>query len=122
MITAFIKKYDGKYMEDTGAYVSKEFSNFQNAMRYEVKRLVEEIGADMVSFNKGHYDMNWFVEKNGRYIYCYYSNIARRSVANLTSCNTCLVRTVTSSKDYYGGKNHFCSFDNLKEEMNKFLN
>ena len=40
----FIKKYDGKYLQDAGAYVSKEYSNFQNAMKRDLKAMADEIG------------------------------------------------------------------------------
>lgn len=122
MMTAFIKKYDGKVMEDAGSYVSKEFSNFQNAMKREIKRLAEEIGAKLVDFSKGHYDMDWFIERNGKYVNGHYSKIYPRSEADLTSNTVCYVRTADGPKDYRGGTNHHCAFENIQEEMNKLLN
>lgn len=122
MMTAFIKKYDGMSMTDAGSVVSKDFSNFQNAMKRELKRLAEEIGATLVSFSKGHYDMSWFIEKDGKYVYGSYSNIHPRSTADLTTHGVCYVRTANGPKDYRGGINHHCSFAEVQEISNRLLN
>ena len=122
MMTAFIKKYDGMTMNDAGSVVSKDFSNFQNAMRREVKRLAEEIGATLVSFSKGHYDMSWFIERDGKYVYGHYSNIHPRSKADLTLGNACYVRTAKDAKDYHGGHNHFCTFYHFQNVVCRLLN
>jgi hypothetical protein len=118
--TVFIKKYEGKTLADDGAYVSKEFNNFQNAMKREVKRMAEEIGAVLVSFNKGHYDMSWFVERNGKYVYGNYSVIGNRTHVNLLD-NVCYARIAAHSKDYIGGHNNRCSFAEMQETMDRLL-
>lgn len=121
MITAFIKKYDNLRMTDAGACVSQDFSSFQNAMKREVKRLAEEIGATLVSFSKGHYDMSWFIEKDGKYVYGSYSNMDRAKV-NLTGHGACYVRTASGPKDYHGGTNVHCTFEEIQEKINQLLN
>lgn len=125
-MTKFIKKYDGVTMLDAGSYVSREFSNFQNAMKRELKRLAEEIGANLVSFSKGHYDMSWFVEREGHFVYGSYSNFGDRAKANLTGSDSfiapCYVRTAAHAKDYRGGSNNHCTFAQVQELMDKLLN
>lgn len=62
-VKGFIKKYNNKYLEDTGPYVSKESNNFQNAFKREMNDIAESIGATLVSFRKGHYDVSGFIER-----------------------------------------------------------
>lgn len=121
MITPFIKKYDGMRISDAGAYVSADFKKFQSAMKREVKRLAEGIGATLVSFSSGHYDMSWFIERDGKCVYGHYSRLGYRSIPDLTSESTCYVRTAESPKDYRGGTNHHCTFEDIQEVMNKLL-
>lgn len=120
-MTAFIKKYDGMKISDAGAYVSADFKKFQSAMKREVKRLAEGIGATLVSFSSGHYDMSWFVERDGKCVYGSYSRLGYRSVPDLTSEGVCYVRTASNPRDYHGGTNHHCSFENIQEKMDKLL-
>lgn len=119
--TAFIRKYDGKTLADDGAYVSKGFNNFQNAMKREVKRMAEEIDATLVSFSKGHYYMTWFVERDGRYVYGNYSVTGNRTHVDLLG-NVCYARTAEHSKDYTGGCNNWCSFSEMQKTMDRLLN
>lgn len=126
--TNFIKKWDGKVLEDWGSSVSKEFSTFQNAMKREVNRIAKEIGAELVSFHKGHYDCSWFVKRNGHYVYGSYSVLGVRSMVCLTeetqqgSFLSVYCRTAEHEKDYRGGCNNNCYFEDVQDVMDRLLN
>lgn len=120
----FFKKWNGKVLQDCGAYVSKEFNSFQNAFKREMNKIAEEIGATLVAYSKGHYDMSGFFERNGHYVYFSYSNYCceGRNVVNLTNNSVILVRTAENAKDYRGGRNNNVSFDTMKETVDELLN
>lgn len=120
-VATFIKNYNNKYLEDTGAYVSKGFNTFQNAFKREMKGIAESIGARLVSFNKGHYDMSGFIERDGHYVYFSYSRILDRSTPDLTSYGPMYCRTAKDAKDYCGGTNCNTSFKNCAEDIDRLL-
>lgn len=121
MAKDFIRTWDGRQLEDWGSVVSKEFKQFQGAMKREVKRLAEEHGATLVDWHNGHYDMTGVLEKNGLYVYFSYSNIDRTKVV-LTKKNSgwlgcTLMRTMKHAKDWTGGTNNNVEFEQFPETM-----
>lgn len=120
MAKDFIKTWDGKRLEDWGSSVSKEYKSFQQAMRREVKRLAEDAGATLVSYNSGHYDQSGFVERDGMYVYFSYSNLDRCRV-QLTGGFAFFMRTASGPKDYHGGTNNNVNFSQFSETMEKLF-
>lgn len=121
MAKDFIRTWDGRRLEDWGCSVSKEFKQFQGAMKCEVKRLAEAQGATLTSWSNGHYDMTGVLERNGLYVYFHYSNIDRTKVA-LTHkydvwLGSTLMRTMKHAKDWTGGTNHHIEFERFTETM-----
>lgn len=122
----FIKKYDGKLLDDAGCAVSKEYNNFQNAMKRDLQAIANEIGANMVWYSKGHYDQDAMFERNGKYCYFHYSVIGGyRSKVDLTGRNSfpsVLVRTAAHAKDYRGGHNNHIAYSDVKRWVDNLLN
>ena len=124
-ITAFVKKWNGVSMQDDGAYVSKQFNTFQNAFKREISRICSNIGANLVKFSKGHYDMSGFIERDGHYVYFSYDNSCNaggRAYANLRCRGTFFCRTAAHEKDYRGGYNNTIPFTDAEETFNRLLN
>lgn len=123
---AFIKKWDNKLLADSGAYVSKEFSQFQTAFGNHMKKLADYLGCNLVKKHKGHYDMSCFFERGGKYVYLLYSNAlcGERSRVNLTGdgwITPIFVRTAKSDNDYTGGHNHHVNFEELPQTISRLL-
>lgn len=114
--------YQGRRLQDDGAYVSKEFNNFQNAFFRAMKELADEIGATIAAKSKGHYDMSVFFERNGKYVYLSYGRLDRTKV-DLTSHGIGFyARTAAHVKDYRGGANNWTGIDTLKRDIDRLLN
>lgn len=112
----FLKKWNGKAIEDDGAYMSKEAKSFVTAFRNMLKR---ELGEkyDIVQLKAGHYCLSGFIEYNGMCIYVSY-DIPRSGAAidaDAGSVNGCLYRCAKGPKDFTGGHNNFCSIRRLPE-------
>lgn len=120
MAKDFIKTWDGRRLEDWGSSVSKEYKSFQQAMRREVKRLAENEGATLVSYNSGHYYQSGFVEKNGLYVYFCYEALDRCHV-QLTDGSAFYMRTASGPKDYHGGSNNNVTFSQFSETMRRLF-
>ena len=127
-VSAFIKKWHNKVLEDDGCYVSKEFHSFQLAFINQLRKIAKNNGANLINPMYGHYDMSCFMEKNGKYVYINYDNSLNtgRNVAclldQIRGCHApMLVRTAKNEKDYSGGKNNFCQFDCCEELIMKLF-
>ena len=110
-VQGFMKKYQGKILQDDGAYKSKEFINFAKDFRSVIKDLADTIDATIESWNVGHYYVSGFLEKEGKYIYFYYNEPRHMPIDLLRSDAHMgiLYRTAKGSKDYTGGCNQFCN-------------
>ena len=122
--STFIKKWNNKYLQDDGCYVSKEYDTFQNAFKCEMNKIAENIGATLVSFSKGHYDVYGFIERNGKYVYFNYDSslCGNRATPKLKERNAMFCRTAENVKDYVGGDNNFTSFEDCESVIDRLLN
>ena len=120
MAKDFIKTWNGRRLEDWGSTVSKEYKQFQQAMKREVARLAEAEGAKLASYNSGHYYQSGFVERDGLYVYFCYEAIDRCHV-QLTDGFVFYMRTASGPKDYRGGSNCNVSFSEFTETMKRLF-
>ena len=122
-MTSFIKKWNGKHLADDGCYVSREFNAFQNAFKREIEKIAQNIGATLVRYSKGHYDMCGFIERGGKYVFFDYSSAlcGERSRPALTDSNAMYCRRAKNDKDYRGEYNRFTSFADCKETIDMLL-
>lgn len=123
-ISSFVKKWDGKGIQDDGCVVSQEFKVFTRDFRSMVKTVAEELEATLISFSAGHYDMYGFVEKGEKYLYFSFS-VPRgefpMSLSESKFMGELMVRTASSPQDYTGGKNNFCPMSEIKELMERLF-
>ena len=117
----FVKQWHGKCLADTGTYVSNEFNTFQNAFKRLMTEVATKLGGELVKFNKGHYDVSGFIERNGKFVYFNYSNYMNRSRVDLRNQKAFYCRTAKDSRDYYGGYNKFVSVEDCVGIIKKLL-
>lgn len=122
-VQGFMKKYQGKILQDDGAYKSQEFINFAKDFRSVIKDLADTIGATIESWNVGHYYVSGFLEKEGKYIYFYYNEPRHMPIDLLRSDAHMgiLYRTAKGSKDYTGGCNQFCNLLDFPSATKRFF-
>lgn len=123
ILNKFIRKWHNKPLQDDVYFVSTEFNSFQNDFKKVMAAICSELGANLVNFNKGHYYVSGFVERNGNYVYFSYENMnGERATPDLRSENNMLCRTAKNERDYHGGANHITSFSKSKELIKRLLN
>lgn len=112
-------RYQGKMLEDDGAYKSKDFTTFASYMKRQFKAAAAERGITLHSFSVGHYDVSGFFEKDGMYVYFSYNEPRWDYIDfNRGDCRFgFLVRTATSANDYRGGMNRFSNLENFMETV-----
>lgn len=120
-ITGFVKKYQGKVLEDHGSVLSPEFIRFAADVKSTIRAICKENGADLVKWSTGHYDVSGFVLKNGKYVYFSYSE-PRHLPIDLNrhdAWDGILIRTAAHEKDYTGGQNNFCNIHSFGTVLNR---
>lgn len=113
-----IKTWNGRGIQDDGAYVSKEFSSFCRQFINAVKR--EFPDDEIVNYSKGHYYLSGFIKRGAKFVYFSY-HVPRGGLsidmARSDALRGILIRKAHNEKDYTGEDNHFTSFFHFKENV-----
>lgn len=104
-------KWEG-YRFSSGSQTGQDYLNFQKDARTDLRKMVKEEGLKLYSFNKNHYCFSCVIsdEEEKKFIYVSQSDVR----PNLT--NSILIRTMKGPKDWTGGHNNFCKW----EEVGKY--
>lgn len=115
MFRGIINKYDGRGIDDDGAYMSESFKTFAKDFYNSLKRKYT-----IIRFNIGHYDVSGFLRHNGKIVYYSYS-VPRGEIPINTrakdAMNGILIRLAKDEKDYSGGINHFTNFFDFEKDV-----
>jgi hypothetical protein len=120
-ILKIMKKWLNRRLEDTGSYVSEEYRKFQKDQMKWIRKWAKDNGWILSKFSHGHYFESYFINNGDKYVYISHERIDRTFI-DLDSNDFYLYRTAKDDKDYTGGTNHFCSWRNLEDNVNKLLN
>lgn len=130
-LRAFIRKWNGRTLDDAGCYVSKEYHSFQVAFMNAMRKIAKSLGGELVNPSYGHYDMSGFIRRGDRYVYFSYDNgigYGGRTYVALRENNSrqgyhcpMLLRTAAHERDYTGGGNHFEAFEACEAVIDKLL-
>ena len=129
-ITAFIKKWNGRTLQDDGSVVSKEYKSFQTAFINAMKKIATSMGAEVVNVSKGHYDVSGFIKRGDKCVYFSYDNglslqgrtyIALRGGMDCGCHGAMLVRKADNEHDYCGHTNNFPAFERCELLIERLL-
>ena len=81
-VDKFLNKWYGKEIEDWGGETSPEYRNFQTNYRSVIKDLCKDIGMELYTFNKNHYDFSAVLKSNSTNRFYYMSISDVRSWKN----------------------------------------
>ena len=115
-IKQFLEKWYNKEIEDWGGETSPEYRNFQTNYRSVIKDFCENIGMELYSFNKNHYDFSAVVKSNNTNQF-YYISISDVRYWKNKWANEILYRTMEHEKDWTGGSNRYSTLENLPENL-----
>ena len=102
-----------------GDYPHANFYNgeFLPVARRELKKMAANMGAEL-TFNPGYFYYSAFFKKDDKCVYINVGDVRYDS----NWYDKVLFRTAKNEKDYTGGPNRFCSYDNLENEVSSLLN
>lgn len=89
---------------------------FLPVARRELKKMAANMGAELI-FNPGYFYYSAFFKKDDKCVYINVGDVRYDS----NWYDKVLFRTAKNEKDYTGGANRFCSYDNLENEVNTLL-
>lgn len=121
--SGFIKKYQGRVLQDDGCFKSQEFLRFSRDFRSTVKDIATELGGEVEAFHVGHYDVSGFIHRDGKHVFFSYSEPRHMPIDLLRDdcMQGILIRTAKDARDSTGGMNHFCNIINMKGAADKLL-
>ena len=90
---------------------------FLPVARKELKKMAANIGAELI-FSPGYFYYSAFFKKNDKCVYINVGDVRYDS----NWYDKVLFRTAKNEKDYTGGCNCYCSYDNLESEVSDLLN
>ena len=104
-----------------GDYTHENFFKgyFIPIARKEFKAIARNIGADII-FSPMYFEWSAFFIKDGKYIYVHVGDV-RYDICGRWY-DRVLFRTAENEKDYRGGANQYCSYDNLGSELLELFN
>ena len=118
------KTYHGHGIEDAGITTSREFHSFALSFKNQLMKALDDMGAKLEVFRKGHYDFSAFVTRNGHTVYISFSVPRGERSIDFNDASPFfgfLVRTAAGTADYRGGMNSFCNLDGLTERIDSKL-
>lgn len=115
-VEKFLSKWYDNNFYDGGCGTTKEYSNFQSNYRSVLKDLCNDIGMELHSFNKNHYEFSAVVKSNKTNQFYYISISDVRCWKNKWA-DDILYRTMEHNKDWTGGSNSHTTLQELAENL-----
>jgi len=99
----------------TDSYAGKDYLKFQREARTDLRKQAEAAGYRLFEFNKNHYCFSAVLqdEKTGNFVYVTVNDVRYSS----HWYSEILYRTMEHEKDWIGGPNHSCPWDELTEAL-----
>lgn len=116
-----IQKFIDSYMYhtfSTGCYTGEDYLSFERKYRNLMKYIAKNIGAEMVSFLKGHYHCSCFFKKGEKYIYVAFADVRFYEGEWFKRI---LYRDAKHEKDYTGGHNKYTSLEDLERSLRELF-
>lgn len=100
----------------TGITAGEDYLKFQGDSKKDLKKMAEENGLKLHEFNKNHYCFSAVLTDGlGHFIY-----VSQPDVRFERDINKILIRTMAHEKDWTGGRNNYCSWEEVGKKA-KFL-
>ncbi len=121
----FLNKWYDKEITDWGAFTKPEFKGLETEFEYEdfqrnyrsvLKEVGKNIGFELHSFSKNHYEFSAVMKSNLTNQFYYISISDVRYFKNEWADNI-LYRTMEHARDWTGGSNRYSTLENLAKNL-----
>lgn len=100
----------------SGGETGQDYKDFQKDFLGYIKKTLRKNGIEFVNPVKGHYQCSCIVKNMLTNKFAYFSISDVRFFKN-EWCENILYRTCEHENDWKGGSNHFCTFEDLIENI-----
>lgn len=104
-----MKKWLG-FQFSTGCDTGMDYRKFERAAKKSLSQILTKSGAVLCTFNGSHYEFSAVATKDGKYAYISISDV--RFFPDEWYHHV-LVRTMKHEKDWRGGTNMYCSWEEI---------
>lgn len=119
-LNMFIKEYYDHSFDDWGGTTSEDYRTFERKYKMILKEIGNEIGLDLYTFHKNHYEFSAVMKSRTEEKYCYISISDVRYWKNEWYSNI-LYRTMAHATDWSGGHNRTCNLLELKDNLKSLM-
>jgi len=105
----------------SGPYTWDDFNSFARSFKTAMKHVCHELGAELVSFNKGHYYVSGFIQRWSKFIYFSSSDVRSGYEGWILWWGSVLIRTAENSRDFKGGANNYTNLTEFQENVDLLL-
>ena len=88
-----------------------QYAEFERACKRELKKQCAERGINLHSFYGSHFEWSAVLERGGKFVY-----VSISDVRYWNWYDDVLIRTMEHDKDWHGGQNNRCSFNEIGEK------
>lgn len=95
----------------SGSYPGEDYLDFQREAQRELRKQVAAAGFSIRKFNPNHYEFSAVLQQKnaGKLIYVSISDVR----GNTQWWSSVLIRTMKHEKDWTGGSNHHCMWEDI---------
>lgn len=115
-VKEFLNTWIDRKIEDWGGTTSQEYKDFQRNYRSVLKEIGKDIGLELHSFNKNHYEFSAVMKSNITNQF-YYISISDVRYWKNEWANKILYRTMEHDHDWTGGSNRYSTLENLSKNL-----
>lgn len=115
MTTMKVKDYIGIEFESSSLR-TPQYVAFEKQSKKELSTMLKERGINLHKFYGNHFEWSAVLEKGGKFVY-----VQMFDVRFWDWYNDVLIRTMAHDRDWTGGENHYCKFDEIGEYAEKLF-
>lgn len=101
----------------SGPYAGDDYIAFQQTMKADLSKQLKSAGLTLKQFNKNHYCFSAVVTNGERYAYISIGDVRD----NRRIFDEVLYRTMAHEKDWSGGNNRYCHWNNVGDACKELL-
>lgn len=106
----------GQVEFESSSSLTPQFTAFARDFKSHIISECKSITAKLEFFNRGHFEVWGFIEKNGAFVY-----FSTLDVRDSRWMSEILIKTAVSVGDYTGGQNHFTNLNDFSRHVSELL-
>lgn len=99
----------------TGSVAGEDYLKFQSDSKDDLEKMANENGLTLHDFSKNHYCFSAVLTDGEKFVYISQSDVRWSNIDKI------LIRSMAHEKDYTGGRNQYCNWENVGKEAKNII-